>query len=80
MQCRAIGTHDLVVRPKTMLTLGKLDDKKASFVERVLDVRRGELCWVVGTVYMEMAGKPNVLDDIEKDVQPPSLHDTCRTF
>jgi DNA polymerase delta subunit 2 len=34
----------------------------------VLDVRQGELCWVVGTVYMEMAGKPNVLADIEKDV------------
>jgi DNA polymerase delta subunit 2 len=41
------------------------------FVERVLDVRQGELCWVVGTVYMEMAGKPNVLNDIEKDVRLP---------
>ena len=51
-----------------MLTLGKLGEQKATFVERVLDVRQGELCWVVGTVYMEMAGKPNVLDDIEKDV------------
>jgi DNA polymerase delta subunit 2 len=51
-----------------MLTLGKLGGQKATFVERVLDVRQGELCWVVGTVYMEMAEKPNVLDDIEKDV------------
>ncbi|CAA9962205.1 DNA polymerase protein [Pyrenophora teres f. maculata] len=56
----------------------ELDDKKASFVERVLDVRRGELCWVVGTVYMEMAGKPNVLDDIEKDnwIADPPHRDT----
>ena len=45
--------------------------QKASFVDRVLDVRQGELCWVVGTVYMEMAQKPNVLDDIGKDVQSP---------
>lgn len=38
----------------------------------MLDVRQGELCWVVGTVYMEMAEKPNVLNDIEKDVRSPS--------
>lgn len=37
-------------------------------VERVLDVRQGELCWVAGTIYMEMALKPNILEDISKDV------------
>lgn len=37
-------------------------------VERVLDVRQGSLCWVVGTTYMEMPVKPNILDDISKDV------------
>ncbi|KAL8940053.1 MAG: hypothetical protein Q9211_002456 [Gyalolechia sp. 1 TL-2023] len=36
-------------------------------VDRVLDVRQGELCWVAGTVYMEMPLKPNILDDISKD-------------
>ncbi|KAL5628801.1 hypothetical protein BROUX41_002192 [Berkeleyomyces rouxiae] len=36
-------------------------------VERVLDVRQGELCWVTGTVYMDMALKPNVLEDVSKD-------------
>ncbi|KKK24977.1 hypothetical protein AOCH_003589 [Aspergillus ochraceoroseus] len=36
-------------------------------VERVLDVRQGELCWVAGTVYMEMPLKPNILDDLTKD-------------
>jgi len=55
-----------------MLTSYKLGGQKATFVERVLDVRQGELCWVVGTVYMEMAEKPNVLNDIEKDVRSPS--------
>ncbi|KAK4992700.1 DNA polymerase delta small subunit Cdc1 [Elasticomyces elasticus] len=45
-----------------------------SKVERVLDVRQGQLCWVVGTIYMEMPLKPNILDDITKDhwiVAPP---------
>jgi DNA polymerase delta subunit 2 len=37
-------------------------------VDRVLDVRQGELCWVAGTVYMEMPLKPNILEDISKDV------------
>jgi DNA polymerase delta subunit 2 len=36
-------------------------------VDRVLDVRQGELCWVVGTIYMDMPLKPNILDDIGKD-------------
>ena len=37
-------------------------------VERVLDVRQGELCWVVGTVFMDMPMKPNILDDLAKEV------------
>ncbi|KAK4546212.1 hypothetical protein LTR36_002349 [Oleoguttula mirabilis] len=42
-------------------------DETARRVDRVLDVRQGELCWVVGTCYMEMPLKPNVLDDIGKE-------------
>jgi DNA polymerase delta subunit 2 len=30
-------------------------------------VRQGELCWVVGTVFMDLRLKPNVLDDITKE-------------
>ncbi|KAH8428653.1 DNA-directed DNA polymerase delta subunit POL31 [Aspergillus melleus] len=36
-------------------------------VDRVLDVRQGELCWVAGTIYMDMPLKPNILDDLAKD-------------
>ncbi|KAL6706919.1 DNA polymerase delta small subunit Cdc1 [Coniothyrium glycines] len=45
----------------------ELGGERATYVERVLDVRQGQLCWIVGTVYMEMALKPNVLDDISKE-------------
>ena len=41
--------------------------------ERVLDVRQGKLCWVAGTIYMEMPLKPNILDDISKDVSSASF-------
>jgi hypothetical protein len=37
-------------------------------VDRVLDVRQGELCWVAGTIYMDMPLKPNILDDLTKEV------------
>ncbi|KAF7586810.1 hypothetical protein BBP40_008328, partial [Aspergillus hancockii] len=40
-------------------------------VERVLDVRQGELCWVAGTIYMDMPMKPNILDDLTKEATPP---------
>lgn len=38
------------------------------YISRVLDVIKGQLCYIVGTVYMEMPLKPNVLADIGKDV------------
>lgn len=37
-------------------------------VDRVLDVRQGELSWVAGTVYMDLPLKPNILDDLAKEV------------
>lgn len=42
--------------------------EKAKRVDRVLDVRQGELCWMAGTVYMDMSMKPNILEDVSKDV------------
>ncbi|KAJ5810328.1 uncharacterized protein N7503_002546 [Penicillium pulvis] len=41
--------------------------ERARRVDRVLDVRQGELCWVAGTVYMDMPMKPNILDDLTKE-------------
>ncbi|KAK9319682.1 DNA polymerase alpha/epsilon subunit B-domain-containing protein [Lipomyces orientalis] len=42
-------------------------NQRVKAVDRVLDVRQGELCWIVGTVYMEMTLKPNILDEITKE-------------
>lgn len=41
--------------------------ERAQRVERVLDVRQGELSWVVGTIYIDLPLKPNVLEDVSKD-------------
>ncbi|KAK3944202.1 DNA polymerase alpha/epsilon subunit B-domain-containing protein [Diplogelasinospora grovesii] len=50
-------------------------------VERVLDVRQGELCWVAGTVYMDMPAKPNILEDVSRDqwVSAPTTVDRYYT-
>ncbi|KIW17600.1 hypothetical protein PV08_04795 [Exophiala spinifera] len=51
--------------------------ERAQRVERVLDVRQGQLCWVVGTIYMDLPLKPNILEDISKDrwvAGPASQH------
>ncbi|KAF3387039.1 DNA polymerase delta small subunit [Penicillium rolfsii] len=41
--------------------------ESARRVDRVLDVRQGELCWMAGTVYMDMPLKPNILDDLTRE-------------
>ncbi|KAH6611110.1 dna polymerase delta subunit 2 [Trichoderma cornu-damae] len=45
----------------------EIGGERAKRVERVLDVRQGELCWVAGTVYMDMRLKPNILEDVSRD-------------
>ncbi|RUS20370.1 DNA polymerase delta small subunit [Endogone sp. FLAS-F59071] len=44
-------------------------------VNKVLDVQQGQACYIIGTVYMEMPLKPNILDDITKEnwiaIPPP---------
>jgi hypothetical protein len=37
-------------------------------IPRVLDVIKSQICYVVGTVYIDMPLKPNVLEDISRDV------------
>ncbi|KAF4603964.1 hypothetical protein EYR40_001139 [Pleurotus pulmonarius] len=43
-------------------------------VDRVLEVEKGQLCYIIGTVYMDMPLKPNVLEDIARDrsILPPA--------
>ncbi|KAK4703707.1 DNA polymerase delta subunit 2, partial [Phenoliferia sp. Uapishka_3] len=36
-------------------------------VKRVLDVENGNLCYIIGTVYMDMILKPNVLEDLARE-------------
>ncbi|KAK9456920.1 DNA polymerase alpha/epsilon subunit B-domain-containing protein [Dipodascopsis uninucleata] len=46
----------------------KIGNEPVKRVNRVLDVHQGEFCWLIGTVYMEMPFKPNILDEMSKDI------------
>ncbi|KAI9023175.1 DNA polymerase-like protein subunit delta-2 [Hyaloraphidium curvatum] len=48
--------------------------RKPEYVQRVLDIQPNMLCFVVGTVYMDMPEKPNILDEVTAEhyvVAPP---------
>ena len=35
---------------------------------RILNLQRSQLCYIVGTVYLDMPLKPNVLEDMARNV------------
>jgi DNA polymerase delta subunit 2 len=41
---------------------------KPPLLPRVLNLQRSQLCYIVGTTYLDMPLKPNVLDDMARDV------------
>jgi hypothetical protein len=47
---------------------------KPPLLPRILNVQRSQLCYIVGTVYMDMPLKPNVLEDMARDVSCRTAH------
>nr|WRH23603.1 DNA polymerase delta subunit 2 [Naematelia aurantialba] len=47
---------------------------KPPLLPRILNLQRSQLCYIVGTVYMDMPLKPNVLEDMARDhwIAPPA--------
>ncbi|KAK8870000.1 hypothetical protein IAR55_000570 [Kwoniella newhampshirensis] len=47
---------------------------KPPLLPRILNLTRSQLCYIVGTVYMDMPLKPNVLEDMARDhwLAPPA--------
>ncbi|ORX58190.1 hypothetical protein DM01DRAFT_1333854 [Hesseltinella vesiculosa] len=49
--------------------------EKPEYVAKALDVPNDEVCYIIGTIYMDMALKPNVLKDLSEEssvVLPPT--------
>lgn len=41
---------------------------KPPLLPRILNLQRSQLCYIVGTIYLDMPLKPNVLEDMARDV------------
>ena len=41
---------------------------RAGYVKRILDVKQGAICYVIGTIYCSMHLKPDVLEDLTREV------------
>ena len=41
---------------------------KPPLLPRILNLQRAQLCYIVGTVYLDMPLKPNVLEDMARNV------------
>lgn len=51
----------------------RVDGQKIQWKEKILDIVGGELCWVLGTVFVEMKDKLDIFQDVEHgtdDVMP----------
>ena len=48
---------------------------KPPLLPRILNLQRSQLCYIVGTVYMDMPLKPNILEDMARDVSLPGSKD-----
>ncbi|CAG8576059.1 1244_t:CDS:2, partial [Acaulospora colombiana] len=56
--------------------------REVKHVNRILDVKSDETCYIIGTVYMDMQFKPNILDDVTKEhwvIAPPPRPKYCST-
>ncbi|KDE06249.1 hypothetical protein MVLG_03408 [Microbotryum lychnidis-dioicae p1A1 Lamole] len=73
----------VVLRPRVLKNAkAKWNEAKDSpqHVPRMLDVKAGVQCYIIGTVYMDMPLKPNVLEDLAREhyiAAPPPRRKFC---
>ncbi|KAJ3012484.1 hypothetical protein HKX48_006263 [Thoreauomyces humboldtii] len=66
-----------MLRPRAMAAATERWGKSESnptLVSKVLDVLAGQVCYIVGTVYVDMPLKPNILDEVTQEhwiIAPP---------
>ncbi|CAO0802974.1 unnamed protein product [Mucor circinelloides] len=41
--------------------------EKPRYINKILDIQPGELCYMLGTIYLEMPAKPNVMNNLEDE-------------
>lgn len=41
--------------------------EKPRYINKILDIQPGELCYMLGTIYLEMPAKPNVMNNLQDE-------------
>lgn len=52
-------------------SMSLLHEAHPKMVSRILDVEQGSICYIIGTVYCSMPLKPDVLEDLTREVSSP---------
>lgn len=45
-----------------------LQIENPQYVEKILDIQVDQLCYMIGTIYLEMPAKPNVMKNLQDEV------------
>ncbi|KAJ1510511.1 hypothetical protein HMI55_006966, partial [Coelomomyces lativittatus] len=45
----------------------EMENGSVEYVPKIVDIKPGVPCWVLGTVYKEMPFKPNILQDLASE-------------
>lgn len=59
----------------------KVDGRTLVKQDKILDIKRGEVCWVIGTVFCDLKNKLNIFQDVEKGIDDvlPMVPDNYRS-
>ncbi|KAH8833572.1 DNA polymerase alpha/epsilon subunit B-domain-containing protein [Flagelloscypha sp. PMI_526] len=54
--------------------------KEAEYSEHVSEIKRGKMCWTVGTIFMDMPLKPDVIEEACRDSELPPLEKRVKIY
>ncbi|CAG8448591.1 2157_t:CDS:10 [Diversispora eburnea] len=57
-----------------------VNGQELNYVDRILNIKSEEICYIIGTVYIEMQFKPNILEDVTREqchITPKSRSKYC---
>lgn len=59
----------------------KVDGRTLVKQDKILDIKSGEVCWVIGTVFCDLKNKLNIFQDVEKGIDDvlPMVPDNYRS-
>ncbi|ORX57896.1 hypothetical protein BCR36DRAFT_580462 [Piromyces finnis] len=57
-----------------------IESKKIEYKSKILDIKQGKLCYVIGTVFLDMSEKPNILKDVSTTLNIDELEDTNEKY